>query len=199
MMTAGLAALVAVAAAAGFALWQRRRGHAIQNTALKVGTELATFSAETEDGRTVGPESLRGKPAVIVFLRGSWCPFCTAQVKGLMDQYRRINERGAALVFITVRPLDTTSRVAEIFGVDFTFWLDPGLQVARQLGIVLPDGVPADIRATFGQDTIWPTTVVLDANGIIRYAQQSADVRARPDPGVFVRELDKIAPESSRE
>ena len=193
MTSAIVAILVVIAIAGGFVLWRKSRGRSGPSPALTVGSQLASFQVETEDGQAIGPDSLRGKPAVLVFLRGSWCPFCNDQVKGLTDQYRQINQRGAALVFITARPLDTTSRVAEIFGVDFTFWLDPGLKVARELGIVFPYGIPADIRERFGPDTIWPTSLVLDAEGTIRYAHQSGDVRARPDPGVFLREIDRIA------
>jgi len=186
-----LAIIIGLAVVAVAFLASRRRRSRL-NPVLRVGNKLPAFTAETEDGEIVEHESLRGKPAVIVFLRGSWCPFCNNQVKNLTGHYRKINDMGASLLFITARPLQTTSRVAKVFGVDFTFWLDPDLKIARLLGILSPEGVPDEIRDKFGQDTVWPTALVLDAGGTIRYANQSSDVRARPDPAVFVRELQKL-------
>ncbi len=186
------AMVVALLLAAGLAAWflRRRRGQAGHR--LVRGRRIPDFTVRTEDGEPAGPTDLRGLPAVIIFLRGNWCPFCSSQVEGLTRHYRRINELGARLILVVPEPQQTTRRVADLFDVDFTFWLDPGLNAAETLGIVHPGGVPEEQRADFGPDTLRPVSVVVDSEGIIRYAYRSRDPRERPDPAEFVKVLERL-------
>ncbi len=170
-----------------------RRPGARASARLVRGQRIPDFHVRTEDGERVGPSDLHGLPAVIIFLRGNWCPFCSAQVKELADHYREISAMGARLIFVVPEPQETTRRVADHFGVDFTFWLDPDLAAARTLGILHEQGVPEELRNEYGTDTLRPVSVVIDREGIIRYAHQSRDVRERPDPEEFLAVLKRIA------
>ena len=160
--------------------------------ALRAGQKLPEFSAVDEDGNTVSTNDLAGSPAAILFIRGNWCPFCTKQVEGLTQHYRDITDLGAKLIFVTPKPLGTTRRVAEFFKVDFDFWLDDSLQVTRSLGLLHPQGVPDDYRKDFGADTVWPTTVLIDADGIIRYSKLSNFIIDRPNPDKLLDRLKQI-------
>lgn len=149
---------------------------------LRPGQPLPAFNALDEDGKKLRSSDLRGRPTVILFVRGSWCPFCSKQVANLTRHYKDINELGARLILITPKPLQTTRRVAKLFAVDFEFWLDEGLAIAKQLGLVLSKGVPADYEGEYGKDTYWPASIVVDADGIIRYTWLSRFIMDRPDP-----------------
>jgi len=191
--TAMVTAMVtAIVAAAGLAAWFLRRRREQAGGRLLRGRRIPDFTVRTEDGEPASPADLRGLPAVIIFLRGNWCPFCSSQVEGLTRHYRRINELGARLILVVPEPQQTTRRVADFFEVDFTFWLDPGLNAARELGIVHPGGVPEEYRDDFGPDTLRPVSVVIDSEGIIRYAHRSRDPRERPDPAEFVKVLQRL-------
>ena len=132
-----------------------------------------------------------GTPAVILFVRGNWCPFCSRQVSNLTQYYREIVDLGARLILITPKPLETTRRVAKFFEVEFDFWLDEDLALTRQLGLLQKGGVPKDYDAEYGRDTIWPTALVVDADGVIRYTELSKHISDRPDPELLLRELRK--------
>lgn len=186
------AAIVVLLLAAGAAWYATRRTGERASDRLVRGRRLPRFEAQTEDGETITPDDLRGLPVVFIFLRGNWCPFCSSQVKDLSRYYREINDRGAKLVLVVPKPQQTTRRVAEVFGVDFTFWLDPDLSVARQLEILDEGAVPEELGEDYGRDTMRPTAVVVDGEGIIRYANRAKDVRNRPDPIEFLRVLDRI-------
>jgi peroxiredoxin len=160
--------------------------------ALRRGQPLPRFQAEDEDGNKVCSADLLGTAAVILFVRGNWCPFCTRQVEGLTQYYKEIGDLGARLIFVTPKPLETTRRVAEFFEVEFEFWLDESLHIVRELGLLLPAGVPADSRKEYGADTVWPTALVVDAEGIIQFVTLSRFIFDRPDPQLLVRELKKI-------
>jgi len=159
---------------------------------LRAGKPLPEFSAIREDGSTVHSRDLRGKPAVILFVRGNWCPFCSKQVEDLTSHYKEINSLGAELIFVTPKPLETTRRVAEFFKVEFEFWLDESLEIAKSLGLVLPAGVPDNYATEYGHDTAWPTALVVDKNGIIRYSKLSRLIFDRPGSAALLEELRQL-------
>jgi peroxiredoxin len=135
---------------------------------------------------------LLGAPAVILFIRGNWCPFCTKQVEDLTKHYHEIVALGAKLVLVTPKPLQTTRRVAEFFNVEFDFWLDDALAIAKQLGLVHAAAVPAEHRKDYGADTVWPTSLVVDAGGTIRFTQMSRFIFDRPQPETLLRALRRM-------
>ena len=45
----------------------------------------------------------------------------------------------------------------------------------------------------YDEDTILPTVVLTDQNGIIRYADLTDNYRVRPEPSTYLRLLDSIA------
>ena len=130
----------------------RIRGNPVP-ACLQPGQPLPQFSLKDEHGNAVSSADLKGAPAVVLFVRGSWYPFCSKQVANLTSYYKEITASGARLILITPKPLDTTRRVADFFEVDFEFWLDESLAVARDLGLVQADGVPKGFKGEYGEDT----------------------------------------------
>lgn len=178
----GALLVVVTVAAAGYWYYRTvKAGRAVPEQ-LERGQPLPQFTARDENGRAVSSGDLRGHAAVLLFVRGTWCPFCSSQVENLAAHYKEINGLGARLILVTPRPLETTRRVARFFDVDFDFWLDDSLEVARDLGLLLEEGVPEDYRREYGADTVWPTALVVDAAGIIRYVRLSKTLADRPDP-----------------
>ena len=169
----------------------RLRGKAVP-AELKPGNPLPAFSALDEQGGPLSSSDLRGRPSVILFVRGNWCPFCSKLVENLTKYYKAINDSGAHLILVTPKPLETTRRVAEFFEVDFEFWLDDSLAIGRQLGLVQESGVPKDYDREYGRDTLWPTTLIVDADGIIRHTELSRFIADRPDPQKLLRIVERL-------
>ena len=184
------AAVVLLVAVVGIFL-SKKRGPSIPD-ALRPGKSLPDFAAADEQGNPVRSIQLIGSPTVMLFVRGNWCPFCTRQVEDLTKHYKDIVDLGAKLIFVTPKPLETTRRVAKFFEVEFDFWLDDQLNAAKQLGLVKLAGVPGGHRKEYGTDTVWPTALVVDAAGIIRFAKLSQFIMDRPDPKVLLNELRKL-------
>ena len=172
-------------------VWIRRRGLRATPPQLIPGSPLPEFRAVDEQGNPVHSAALHGSPAVILFVRGNWCPFCSRQVSNLTQHYRSIIDLGAKLVLVTPKPLETTRRVAEFFNVEFDFWLDNELAITRKLGLLLESGVPGSYNKEYGKDTIWPTALVVDEAGIISYTALSKHISDRPDPEQLLSEIRK--------
>ncbi len=192
MSTTVIVLLIGVAAIVGGGwFWIRKRGLRPVPGQLKPGNPLPDFRAQDEQGNPVRSTQLHGAPAVLLFVRGNWCPFCSKQVKDLTGYYKDIVDLGARLILVTPKPLETTRRVAEFFEVEFDFWLDDELTVTSQLGLLQRSGVPRDYDREYGRDTTWPTALVVDAAGIIRYTELSKHISDRPDPEILLREIRK--------
>lgn len=174
-----------------WALRDKFRGRRVPDQ-LKPGQPLPEFEAVDEGGNPVRSSDLAGAPSILLFVRGSWCPFCSKQVANLTRVYKEITDSGTRLILITPKPLETTRRVAEFFEVDFKFWLDESLNIARHLGLVQEAGVPDDYRKAYGEDTVWPTSLVVDANGTIRYTELSRFIADRPNPEKLLGVVKKL-------
>ena len=184
------AAVVLLIAVAGIYL-KKKRGPSIPD-ALRPGRSLPDFPVADEQGNPIRSVQVIGSPTVMLFVRGNWCPFCTRQVEDLTRNYKDIVDLGAKLIFVTPKPLETTRRVAQFFEVEFDFWLDDELNAAKELGLVMTAGVPDGSQKEYGSDTVWPTALVIDASGIIRYSKLSRLVIDRPDPKLLLTELRKL-------
>lgn len=189
------ASLPLFAAAAGvtgfflFDFWYSSFGRTVSE-ALSVGSTLPDFSARDLDGHTVRASGMRGRPALYMFYRGNWCPFCMAQVKEVMERYREIADLGAEIVLISPQTTELTQRVADMFDVPCHFWVDDGLEAATQLGLRHDSGVPAGpLARRYGSDTVLPTVIITDESGRILFTDQTDNYRVRPDPAVFLRVL----------
>jgi peroxiredoxin len=186
-------AVAAIAVLAGFVIYSRRnRGEHPLPEILRPGKPLPEFRAVDEQGNPVRSTQLVGSPSVILFVRGTWCPFCNAQVETLTSYYKDIVDLGAKLIIVTPKPLQTTRRVARFFEVEFDFWLDDSLEAAEKLGLLHRSAVPGAFRIEYGADTVWPTALVVDPSGIIRYTELSKHISDRPDPQVLVNVLKKL-------
>lgn len=189
-MTSVWAGLIVVLLIAGAGyLYYRMRGARPVPEQLRKGQPLPEFEALDETGEHVNSRNLRGTPVVMIFVRGNWCPFCSRQVKNLTAYYKDIVDLGAKLILVTPKPQETTRRVAAFFEVEFEFWLDESLSATRKLGLLLESAVPKDYYPEYGSDTIWPTSLVIDAEGIIRYVELSKHIIDRPNPKTLLREL----------
>lgn len=165
---------------------------------LRVGDRLPVFSA-WEAGRLVTSEVLGGRPALILFYRGNWCPVCTAQIDELARSYQALSARGIEVVLVSPQPDGHTQEAARRINLPFRFWEDRGNRAAAQLEIVDPDGLPLGMEALgYGKDTPVPTALLLDGEGRIVYADQAENYRLRPEPQAYLDAWDRRSLAGSR-
>ena len=141
-------------------------------------------------------ETLGGKPAVIVFYRGGWCPYCNIALRTYQAQLvPALAERGISLIAISPQTPDGSLSAKESKELTFTVLSDPGNQIAGQLGILTApsDGTRAaqlqlglDLTQVNADGTTalpMPTVVIADADGVIRWIDVHLDYTTRTEPG----------------
>lgn len=162
-------------------------------TRLVIGEPLPAFTLATADGTAVASTELRGRPHILLFFRGNWCPLCMAQIREVAAVYRDIKARGAEMVLVSGQRHEKTQALAERFDAPMQFLVDPGLAAARALGIEQQNGTPLGMEVFgYAADTVLPTIIVVDSQGILRAVDQTDNYRIRPEPETFLRHLDQL-------
>jgi peroxiredoxin len=141
-------------------------------------------------------QNLGGKPAVIVFYRGGWCPYCNVALRTYQAQLvPALAERGIGLVAIGPEAPDGSLSTKESKELTFIVLSDPGNQIAGQLGILTApsDGARAaqlqlglDLTQVNADGTTglpMPTVVIADDDGVIRWIDVHLDYTTMTEPG----------------
>ena len=132
---------------------------------------------------------LKDGPIVVVFYRGSWCPFCEQALDGWDEAIDELNSIGGRLVALTP---DAPSHVSETLakqGLGFTVLSDANAEAARALRVnFIVDNATRQRYLGYGIDLeqsnanrLWqlphPGTFIIDADGTVLYANVDADFR----------------------
>ncbi len=146
------------------------------------------------------PTTLTGeraaRPAVVVFYRGDWCPYCNLTLRTYQQQLLPVlSEREIALIAISPQKPDGSLSIQEKNDLTFTVLSDPGNQIASQLGILNPERSEAvrNAAASYGLDVAggnadgtdalpMPTTAIVDANGTLRWIDVHPNYTTRSEP-----------------
>src|SRR4029077_1342554 len=130
-------------------------------TALRVGERPPDFTLTDAAGRPASLADSRGqKPVVLIFYRGYWCPFCTAELQGLGAALSEAERAGVEIVAVSADPNERSQQLAERLRLRYRFVAEPDLAVTRRYGLVHKRG------GEHGEDVPRPTTVVLDRAGV---------------------------------
>ena len=160
--------------------------------ALQVGSVLPEFRLESLEGHIVSSESFKAKPHLLVFYRGNWCPFCTAQIEELAAAYKRLEEKGISVILISPQSIKKNQALAARFDVPMVFLRDRHNAAAKQLGILQEWGTPMGMQVLgYESDTVLPTVVLTNEQGQIMFSDQTDNYRVRPEPKVFEAILQK--------
>ncbi len=153
---------------------------------LRVGSPLPDFRLESMDGHIVSSESFKAKPHLLLFYRGNWCPFCTAQVEELAAAYQRMEKVGISVVLISPQSIKKNQALAARFDVPMVFLRDRDNTAAKQLGILHEWGTPMGMQVLgYGSDTVLPTVILTNEKGMILFSDQTDNYRVRPEPATF--------------
>jgi len=149
---------------------------------LKVGSQLPEFPLESLDGTTVSSRDFMCRPHLLLFYRGNWCPFCTAQIEELAASYQRLVDMGLTVVLISPQPMEKNQQMAARFQIPMNFMRDPDGMAAKQLGIQHKWGTPMGLQILgYESDSVLPTLLITDDKGHIIFSDQTDHYRVRPE------------------
>jgi len=146
-----------------------------------------------------------GRPAVVVFYRGAWCPFCNIALRTYQAELApALADRGVAMVAVSPQKPDGSLTAAETNELSYSVVSDPGNQIASALGIMTEPSAQAvaaqkklglelaEHNADGGRRLPMPTTVVVDDTGVIRWIDVHPNYTARSEVSDILAAVDAL-------
>jgi peroxiredoxin len=174
---------------------------------IAVGDRLEDFTLPDATGSPVTlTELVADGPAVIVFYRGGWCPYCNLALRTYQTELLpQLGQYGARLVAISPQSPDQSLSTAEKAELTFALLSDAGASLARKVGIAFqPVEEVLAAQRTLGLDLKqvndsdvpelpMPTVLIVDSERTVRFADTHADYTARTEVPEIIDALDGLS------
>jgi thioredoxin-dependent peroxiredoxin len=134
-----------------------------ESKALKVGDQAPDFALpDAITGETVRLPDLLGKPLLVYFGRGTWCPTCRVWMGEIQKNMPELERRGAGTVTIMAQDPARMRSHLENHPYPFPVLADAGREVVKKYGVY--------VKANFESiNMARPANFVLDAAGTVRF------------------------------
>ena len=163
---------------------------------LKVGDAIPDVKLRTEDNQEVSLRKLVAeKPAVLIFYRGGWCPFCNRHLQSLVGIEEDLNKAGAQLLAISMDTPEKLKATPDHSKLHYRLFSDSDANAAKAFGIAFKvddalvkkykDSYKIDLEAASGNNhhiLPHPAVFIASTNGVIRFAHVNPDYKVRLEP-----------------
>jgi peroxiredoxin len=165
----------------------------------EVGDKIEDFTLPGADGASVSLGQLVADgPAVLVFYRGQWCPYCNLTLRTYQQELvPELTARNATLAAISPQKPD-----GPLPDLEFPVLSDAGSTVARGLGLSYPVSAPVrEAMQTLGTDLekvngtwelVHPAVLVVDRDRVLRFVDVHPDFVTRTEPADILEALKSL-------
>jgi peroxiredoxin len=164
-------------------------------SALKVGDSIPDVTLRTVDDKEVNLRKLVAeKPAVLIFYRGGWCPFCNRHLQSLSGIEPDLAKAGVQLIAIS---MDQPSKLRETMTkdkLDYTLLSDSDANAVKAFGISYKvsdatlermKSYHVDLDAASGNNNHilpHPAVFVVNTKGVIGFVHVNTNYKVRLEP-----------------
>jgi peroxiredoxin len=146
-----------------------------------------------------------GKPAILVFYRGGWCPFCNIQLSDLRLIQKQTDALGYQMIGISPDLPAELNRTLDKHQLKYTLLSDSKANAMRAFGIGYRldaatiekyKGYGIDLEKSSGEKHHGlpvPSVFIVDADGIIQFAYVNPDYKARVPGSVVLAAAEAIS------
>jgi peroxiredoxin len=171
--------------------------------AASAGAVLPDFKLTDAAGEPISlGEIVADGPAVLVFYRGGWCPYCSLTLRTYQQELLpQLENLGVPLVAISPQLPDGSLSTKEKNELEFTVLSDVGNDVARSLGITyrqeqdVRNGAKAlgvDVAEVNGAEDVelpHPAVLIVDSDKVVRFIDVHPDYTTRTEASDIVSAL----------
>ena len=116
---------------------------------LNPGDTFPSLSVALAGGDTLElPAAVAGGHAVVLLYRGSWCPYCNAQLRAFQRAQDRLGELGARIVALSVDDEATTRALIDRHGLTFPVGHSADARAVRTALGAFVSGDPPYVEST---------------------------------------------------
>ncbi len=170
---------------------------------LSVDEMIPDATLQTEEGKPVKlRELISEKPAVLIFYRGGWCPYCTKHLMEVAGIEKDILAAGYQILAISP---DQPSKLAETPGreeLHYTLLSDSSMETAKAFGLSfqVPQELVSkykneyqiDVEAASGEKHHMlphPALFVVGKDGVITFAHVDENYRVRLEADAILKAI----------
>ncbi|AYG62264.1 peroxiredoxin-like family protein [Rhizobium jaguaris] len=177
----------------------------IAERAVHAGDQAPGFRLRDPDGKLISSCDLLGTGSVlIVFYRGGWCPYCNLDLRAVEAVAWQLRSLGASIVAVSQQSAHESRSTERTNGLSFPSLVDRGGKVAHAFGLrwklsrelratEMESGLDlATVNAEASWTLTMPALYVVNPEGIVEYADVSADYTRRCDPTELIPILNDI-------
>jgi len=171
--------------------------------AIAAGDSLESFTLDDANGIPITLDQLVAEgPAVFVFYRGGWCPYCNLALRTYQRELLpELDRFGSRLVAISPQSPDQSLSTAEKAELDFMVLSDPASRLARRIGISFQQSEDvleaqrklgldlAQVNAEGSIELPRPTVLIVDQDHTVRFVDVQPDYTARTEVADILRAL----------
>jgi len=172
-----------------------------QQAAVSVGRPAPDFRSLDADGREFRLSELSGSRVLLKFFRGTWCPYCVADLRLWNEYSGELRALGLKLVAVSHDSVGVLKQFKRKHAWNITLVADPDLEIIRRYNLqnhnFTPKGGPF-------RDMAIPAAILIDADGKVLWMSQASDFRVRSHPAKVLADIraalspGKAVPESNR-
>jgi peroxiredoxin len=127
-------------------------------------------------------ESFLGKPIVLLFFRGTFCPSSKKALVSWQDFSRSVNDLGFGILAISSDTPDNLAAFAVEMGIKIPLLTDTDLEVSKSFGVYLSHNHQA---GDYGE----PALFLIDAKGRVAFSAITSGPKGMPEPGAIASML----------
>ena len=160
---------------------------------LPVGARVPAVMVKTIEGADLSlPTALAGKPTLLIFYRGSWCPYCNKHLAALAEIEPSLLALGYQILAISPDEAQGLQAVAEKNHLNYRLLSDHAMQAAGAFGVAFRVDEKS-VQAYLGHGLAltpvpgepsarWlpvPAVYVIGRDGVIRFVHTNPDYKMR--------------------
>ncbi len=171
-----------------------------------VGETIPDVKVHTVEGNAVRlPELVKEKPAVIIFYRGGWCPYCNRHLSELRKIEDELLKKGYQILAISPDSPASIKETMEKHKLKYTLLSDSRLEAIHAFGLSFRlDPETLKKYASYGIDLVeasgganedilpTPAAFIVDKKGVVRFAYVNPNYKERIKAETLMAVIDTL-------
>jgi peroxiredoxin len=163
------------------------------------GTTIPDATIKTVDGQTVQLKNLVSKqPTVLIFYRGSWCPYCNKHLAELQQVEKKLVETGYQIMAVSPDRPGKLKESIQTHDLDYTLLSDSPMELSKAFGLAykVDEGTVKrykengmDLEKNSGYDHHLlpvPAVFLINPDGLITFQYVNPDYKTRVNGNVLL-------------
>jgi len=178
---------------------------------LLVGEAIPSAKVQTLDGKTTDlAKELKGGHTILVFYRGSWCPYCNRQLAALGGIKGKLKELGWKMAAISPDRPELLRETKGKHKIDYELYSDSPCNAARAMGLAFTvEEKKLKKLKKHGIDLLWasgqthrqlpvPAVYLVGPDGKVLFQYANPNYRVRLDGNILLAAAEAYGPNLSR-